>query len=111
MSKSGLLVFVYRNGEDCTNGGITSKQDQIILVLPEGGPFKVRDGEPYLVLNPREEMSRALGHDCTVAEPGFDHRMTEEYWNMFGGNFIYSSDSRFPKNHPIPVHDRFDKYV
>jgi len=27
---------------------------------------------------------------------------------MFGGNFIESSDSRFPVQAPIPVHDRFE---
>ena len=27
---------------------------------------------------------------------------------MFGGNFIYTSDSRFPNDYPIPVHDRFE---
>jgi len=25
---------------------------------------------------------------------------------MFGGNFIYSCDSRFPCSHPIPIYDR-----
>ena len=25
---------------------------------------------------------------------------------MFGGTFIYTSDSRFPSKQPIPVHDR-----
>jgi hypothetical protein len=27
---------------------------------------------------------------------------------MFGGNFITTSDSRFPVTAPIPVHDRFE---
>ena len=27
---------------------------------------------------------------------------------MFGGNYIQSSDSRFPTTAPIPVHDRFE---
>ena len=27
---------------------------------------------------------------------------------MFGGNFIYSSDSRFPSDSPIKVFDRFE---
>jgi hypothetical protein len=27
---------------------------------------------------------------------------------MFGGNYIESSDSRFPTTAPIPVHDRFE---
>ena len=27
---------------------------------------------------------------------------------MMGGNFIYTSDSRFPGDAPIPVHDRVE---
>ena len=27
---------------------------------------------------------------------------------MFGGNFVTTSDSRFPTSAPIPVHDRFE---
>ena len=27
---------------------------------------------------------------------------------MFGGNFVYTSDSRFPSDYPIPIHDRFE---
>ena len=28
--------------------------------------------------------------------------------SMFGGNFIYTSDSRFPSRAPIQVHDRVE---
>lgn len=28
---------------------------------------------------------------------------------MFGGTFIYSSDSRFPSKYPIPLHDRVER--
>lgn len=28
---------------------------------------------------------------------------------MFGGTFIYTSDSRFPARHPIPLHDRIEE--
>jgi len=27
---------------------------------------------------------------------------------MFGGNFIYTSDSRFPNKYPIAIHDRYE---
>ena len=27
---------------------------------------------------------------------------------MFGGNFVYSSDSRFPSDAPIKIHDRIE---
>ena len=29
---------------------------------------------------------------------------------MFGGNFIYTSDSRFPNDYPIALHDRVENY-
>lgn len=29
---------------------------------------------------------------------------------MFGGNFIYTSDSRFPAEYPIPLHDRTETW-
>jgi hypothetical protein len=35
----------------------------------------------------------------------------EDRWLMFGGNFIWSSDSRFRNEvseYPIPVHDRIE---
>jgi hypothetical protein len=27
---------------------------------------------------------------------------------MFSGNFAYTSDSRFPANYPLPIHDRYE---
>jgi hypothetical protein len=29
-------------------------------------------------------------------------------WYMFGGNFIYTSDSRFPTKEPIKIFDRVE---
>jgi hypothetical protein len=35
-------------------------------------------------------------------------------WYMFGGNFLYTSDSRYKEvtscDYPIPVHDRVEEY-
>jgi hypothetical protein len=28
--------------------------------------------------------------------------------SSFGGNFVWTSDGRFPSKYPIPVHDRFE---
>jgi hypothetical protein len=30
---------------------------------------------------------------------------------MFGGAFIWDSDSRFPAKYPIPLHDRIEEYA
>lgn len=42
-----------------------------------------------------------------VARP-FNEDGTVKRGGMFGGNFISTSDSRFPTTAPIPVHDRFE---
>lgn len=102
--KKGLLVFVYRHGCDCTAGGITSKLEQIILVGPGiEGPFEVKEGEPYLELT-----QRSADYMCAV--PVNVGNKSGLVGPMFGGNFVYSSDSRFRKicAYPLPVHDRYE---
>lgn len=104
--KKGMLVFVYRHGSDCTAGGITSKLDQMVLVGPGiEGPFEVKDDEPYLELQRKNvngeylyAVPRNVGDKRSLVGP------------MFGGNFVYSSDSRFRKvcAYPLPVHDRWE---
>lgn len=103
----GMFVQIIRSGSDSTNKGVTSPDhgfQSAILVnepgksnrLPFVSPiFEVSERHPTLVL--REKGGRLC------AEP--IERPTGVGW-MFGGNFIYSSDSRFPNDYPIPVHDR-----
>lgn len=109
----GLYCFVYRSGlGDSTNGGVTSvnrmKSDGMVLLVGHGvhGPTTVEEaqksGHPVLMLQPRNGIIRAIPYMP-------DNK--ENIWWMFGGNFIYSSDSRFPcvcngSKYPIPVHDR-----
>lgn len=103
MKTKGLLVHVYTDGgADCTNNGISSKNKTLILNR-SNSPFegdetnsvelhsKVINGNVYNYVTPLHEIwpSNAVGP-------------------MFGGNFIYSSDSRFPAKYPIPIHDRFE---
>lgn len=91
----GLMVNVYRSGQgDSTNGGVSSKSDALLL-YGEGVAevFEHRPGLPVVKLIKRT----IFGKERIQAEN-----------NMFGGNFIYSSDSRFPSQYPIPVHDRVE---
>lgn len=32
----------------------------------------------------------------------------EGKWLMFGGTYVSTSDSRFPSDYPLPLHDRFE---
>lgn len=98
-----LLVFVYKSGlGDSTANGLTSKKDQLMLVTDgETGAFNVDDEEDYLVLKKKNISGEYLyAVPKSIIDSG-EH-------SMMGGNFVYSSDARFPNQYPIPVHDRVE---
>jgi len=101
----GLLVFVYESSNgDSTNNGLTHRQKQLILVGENiNGPFDITDGEDYLVLKNKNFNNKEYLYCVpnSIIESG-EH-------SMFGGNFVYTSDSRFPNKYPIPVHDRVER--
>lgn len=106
-SPKSLLGFVYRYGkQDTTANGLSSKEDQLMLVDPENeytksAPFNVEDKEYYLVL-----VRKSMGlKKYMYAVP--KSILDSGKHSMFGGNFIYSGDSRFPDN-PIKIHDRVE---
>lgn len=107
--RQGLLVEILRSadGRDCTIDGVSSKVAYATITGP-GIPeiFGVEDDRPELVYDPRTDMSLNLGRPCPVLVPR--ELLDEKVWTMFGGNFAYTSDSRFPSNQPIPIHDRVE---
>ncbi len=109
MKRKVLLVYVYRNKlGDCTANGITSRVDEIILIDPENdiGPFEVNEGEVYLEVVRRNIRGEYL--HARVMRDG--KHLGDGFQEMAGGNFVYSSDARFPNRYPISVHDRFEKW-
>ena len=109
--QKGILVNVFENGNyDCTNNGVTFFKKEFILIGENGEdfncPFKVaEDGSNILCL-------RQMKNGYKFAVPFDTIRNANKHRNgpMFGGNFIYTSDSRFPNNYPIPVHDRWEDF-
>lgn len=106
MSNQGLLCNVYRNPlGDCTNGGISAAANSVVLIgedVPE--IFSPASNAPALYL--REYRKQLIA----VPEPigtWADMRSVAGLngW-MFGGNFLYTSDSRFPSAQPIKIFDR-----
>ena len=104
----GLRIYVYRSNTigDCTNGGISSKYDELILVdenydicpvfvdkhnPPENAVRAVVGFNGYKYLEPLKSVEKGkLGY-------------------MMGGNYAGCSDSRFHKLNngcPLPIHDR-----
>jgi hypothetical protein len=102
----GLLCFVYKCPWDATNGGISSRCHQVTLVGlgPEGEIFEPTVEAPAVRLVRRRTSlsNRVYLHAEPVDKP------EGMVGPMAGGNFIYTSDSRFPCDYPISLHDRFE---
>ena len=102
----GLLVRVYRwqDETDCTNGGVTGKAESAILIwedMPKNCKvFEPDEDTPVLMMVPH--------NGYTVMAVPMERPAEKPIGEMFGGNFIYSSDSRFPVSHPIHVFDRYE---
>ncbi len=98
----GLIIEVYRPAHriDCTNGGLSSKVNTILLV-GEGIPkiFEASSDYPAFRLIKRN----LSGGEYLHIEPW--ERATGNGW-MYGGNIADTSDSRKPWKYPVHIHDR-----
>lgn len=102
----GLMCEVYRSGsQDTTNGGVSEGVDHVVVVsdefpLPE--IFSPRPGMPAMRLEMRDvgfaRFPVLVPLDC--ARDGRQGRY------MFGGNFVWTSDSRWPFSGPVKIFDR-----
>jgi hypothetical protein len=92
-------VNVYRNGGDCTNGGITAKVDQIYIIHPEGW-LKASEVDPETVF----EVERR-GDTYWAAIP-FKGAQKGLCGPMYGGNLVATTDGRLPM--VLHVHDRYE---
>lgn len=127
MKVKALSCNVYHSPYgDCTNGGISAKPDDLYLAacdpdqdLPEKGlayAFGMEDFADWLTWDLGEDdlnnrtlvlVKRTLGgKPCWYAAPLYSP--PGMYGPMFGGNFLWTSDSRFPTAAPLPIHDRFE---
>ena len=103
-----MMVYVMRSSlGDCTNGGVSSKHDQLFIKLPHyPADDKTPADVPVMVLE-------AHHAGCVRLRPAGEKR-----WCMFGGNFAHSSDSRFSEaiekllGHrfygAVAIHDRIE---
>lgn len=100
--RKGMTVEIYRRagGIDCTNYGISSRVDKFTLIGPDIpeliSPSK---SAPAIKIVEKEAFQRQYQ---SAYPDGYENKA------MFGGNFIYSSDSRFPYPYPVKIHDRIE---
>lgn len=106
-----LRINVYRsNGwdgkpSDCTNGGISAKYDQLLLVC-EDGVVEIDENNPpenLVKVVTRQLFGREYKHIEPVSRP----KDGNIGW-MYGGNIASCSDSRFHdiSEYPLCIHDR-----
>ena len=105
----GLSVNIFRPAYgDCSNGGISSRCTEVILV-GDGMPelCDVTAACPGVRIVRRNLVTRSGGPrvEYLHAEPIDGKDEGRAGW-MFGGTCIYASDSRFPHDYPIKLHDR-----
>ena len=104
--RKGLIVYILKNKGlgDCSNGGISSKHDEALLVFENGeaGIFEESDDRPTIKLVKR----MIWGEEYVHVEP-IDNKKGGGF--MAGGCFVTSSDSRFSEfanRYPVSLHDR-----
>jgi|TARA_B110000908_G_C10039480_1_gene351135 hypothetical protein len=100
-----ILTFILRNSlGDSTASGLTSKVNQVDLHYGDTVDLADLNNIPddELVLVERQ----LFGREAWYAVPAGIYKSNKH--SMFGGNFIHTSDSRFPGRAPIPVHDRIE---
>jgi hypothetical protein len=106
----GLIANVYRSPcmGDCTKNGVSSQHDTFVVENCDG-PFKASPDTPALFLIRHRSIPTVV---LASTQP---HHVSGA---MFGGNFLYTSDSRFREmcrlltgyewHGPVPIHDRFE---
>lgn len=105
MNTKGMLVSVYKSGDyDCTMNGVSSNVTGVILI---------GDNVPQ-ISTPSDEYPALYLSDSPMLEPIAVPLSVHDgvEWGMFGGNFLWTSDSRFRNQvseSPIRIHDRIEK--
>lgn len=103
--ESCLTAYVYRDSlGDCTNGGISATRRELYILSATKGPFEPQDIRECVYIEWREVM----GEEYIDCKPAYFRKR----WYMAGGNFLYTSDSRFKEitksKYPISIHDRYE---
>ena len=100
-----LTVKVYKHASgDFTNGGISSRYDYLYLYIDgKVGNTEVDPTDERIII-----IKRGSGN-YMYAEPINDKNKREVNY-MMGGNWIYSSDGRYPVDYPLPLHDRSETW-
>lgn len=101
-----MFVTVLRAPSDSTGNGVSSPRrctTGYATLLPDDYTGDVPKGTVLrLARGPTGK---------PIAVPDDAKESTDKCGPMFGGNFVHTSDSRWPFPGPIAIHDRFDTWA
>lgn len=104
----GYRVEIYKSSDGNQPLNVVSNgqfKDMVLVTDGKTGDSSVvMSNEPYL----RLQNKNVFGKIYTSVVPV---NIADKEWKMFGGNFVWSSDSRFREEvseHPLPLHDRVE---
>lgn len=98
------------NGYDCTKNGISARYKNIYILTDEGTNSFDEDNIPE---NTFVVVTKNFGYkeySCLVPYHLLGVYKSNKLPIMFGGNFAFTSDSRFPSDYPLPIHDRVESW-
>lgn len=111
MEKLSVEVYRAADGRDCTNNGVTSRNQRVYLYSGDRQECIADAKENGIDQSALYVNKRILWNEKHYfAEPLIKGKGVQ----MFGGNFVYTSDSRFSDmteddlHRPLPVHDRYE---
>lgn len=108
-----ITCDIYKNGYDCSNGGVSATHGTVLLVNGEAWETMSADQRAFLTngnVPVVRTVKRLLGQELYVhAEPVDRPEAGNRGW-MAGGTFIKTSDSRYKEvtgvSYPVSLHDR-----
>lgn len=112
MIQKALPVYIYKHkGETCSNGGISERYNEILLLCEDGFINVDMDNPPENLCKvvKRNLWGKDYVHIEPVKEVGKDRA-----GYMYGGCIVSTSDSRLRKvtgvDYPIDLHDRTESW-
>lgn len=98
----GLSVGILESKHigNCSNKGISTMHKRLILELDDCQVFEAQFLTEVITL----ETKAVLGKEYKYCKPAYRRKSS----HMAGGTFVYTSDSRFPADYPLSLHDRVE---
>lgn len=101
MEKRYIVLDVFTSGYSQPDCNVC--KGKTMFIEAERGNISEEDVTRYEAEGSAIVLVEGKAGDRIHLKPRGDNR-----WLMFGGTFAYSSDSRFPYDRPVHIHDRYE---